>query len=86
MPLSFSGKIAISIIKTSCQNGHDESLNGLFQLKRNGKINMRNPRRDSIASTINHLVQERAQLTVDKHLNDIRVPTTYGPTSGESGC
>jgi uncharacterized damage-inducible protein DinB len=41
------------------------------------------PRGVSIRQTINHLVHHRGQLTVYLRLNDIPVPSIYGPTADE---
>lgn len=40
-------------------------------------------RKDVLRNTINHFVHHRAQLTVYLRLNDIPVPSLYGPTADE---
>lgn len=40
-------------------------------------------RRDVLRNTINHFVHHRAQLTVYLRLNDVPVPSLYGPTADE---
>jgi hypothetical protein len=40
-------------------------------------------RKDVLRNTINHFVHHRAQLTVYLRLNDVPVPSLYGPTADE---
>jgi len=42
------------------------------------------PRVDSLTSTINHWVHHRGQLTVYMRLNNIAVPSIYGPSADET--
>lgn len=42
------------------------------------------PRLDSITSTISHWVHHRGQLTVYMRLNDIPVPSIYGPSADDN--
>lgn len=41
------------------------------------------PRRDVLRQTINHLVHHRGQLTVYLRMNDVPIPSIYGPTADE---
>jgi uncharacterized damage-inducible protein DinB len=41
------------------------------------------PRVEVVRSTINHLIHHRGQLTVYLRLNDVPVPSIYGPTADE---
>jgi uncharacterized damage-inducible protein DinB len=41
------------------------------------------PRGDVIRQTVNHLIHHRGQLTVYLRLNDVPVPSMYGPTADE---
>jgi uncharacterized damage-inducible protein DinB len=43
------------------------------------------PKKDNIRPTINHLVHHRGQLTVYMRLNNIPVPSIYGPSGDERG-
>ncbi len=61
----------------------DEELAGLFHLKRQGQILNSMPKLDSLGSTLNHWVHHRGQLTVYMRLNDIPVPSIYGPSADE---
>lgn len=40
-------------------------------------------RKDAMRNTINHLVHHRGQLTVYLRLNEVPVPSLYGPTADE---
>jgi uncharacterized damage-inducible protein DinB len=61
----------------------DKALMEAFSLKRNGEILYTAPKLGQIISTINHLVHHRGQLTVYMRLNDIPVPSIYGPSADE---
>lgn len=63
----------------------DESLQKDFELKNSGQLLFRSPKLESISSTINHWVHHRGQLTVYMRLNDIAVPSIYGPSADEKG-
>ncbi len=67
------------------RNVSDEELAGLFHLKNKGQVLMSVPKNDSIGSSINHLVHHRGQLTVYMRLNNIPVPSIYGPSADDKG-
>jgi uncharacterized damage-inducible protein DinB len=70
--------------KESLRNASDDALQeGRFVLKSGDQVLMNTPTVESIASTINHLVHHRGQLTVYMRLNDILVPSIYGPSADE---
>lgn len=60
-------------------------LDAMFYLKRNGQVLFSSPKRANIESTINHMVHHRGQLTVYMRLNDIAVPSIYGPSADDRG-
>lgn len=62
---------------------HEGALSESFYLKRNGQVVLESTKRESIESTINHLVHHRGQLTVYMRLNDIPVPSIYGPSADD---
>ena len=65
------------------QQTTDEALEAPFVL-RNGETElMRQTKNDCISSSINHLVHHRGQLTVYMRLNDILVPSIYGPSADD---
>jgi uncharacterized damage-inducible protein DinB len=60
------------------------SLNDLskpFVLKNGDQILMSSPLQENISSTLNHWVHHRGQLTVYMRLNEILVPSIYGPSA-----
>jgi len=62
----------------------DETLeNEMFYLKMNRQELMKSSKLDTISSSINHWVHHRGQLTVYMRLNDIAVPSIYGPSADE---
>lgn len=60
-------------------------LEETFSLKNNGELLFSNSKKDNIGSSINHWVHHRGQLTVYMRLNDIAVPSIYGPSADEKG-
>ncbi len=72
-------------VRAALQNTDDEKLLETFELKNSGHVLMSDPKDFSILSTINHLVHHRGQLTVYMRLNDIAVPSIYGPSADEKG-
>lgn len=62
----------------------DADLEQTFQLKANGQVLMSMSKKDMISSSIRHWVHHRGQLTVYMRLNNIPVPSIYGPTADES--
>jgi uncharacterized damage-inducible protein DinB len=65
------------------QNATDESFEGEFKLKNNGQLLFSQPMNEGVSSTINHWVHHRGQLTVYMRLNDIAVPSIYGPSADD---
>lgn len=63
----------------------DEQLKKDFELRNSGQLLYSSPMLESISSTINHWVHHRGQLTVYMRLNDIAVPSIYGPSADEKG-
>lgn len=64
-------------------NVDEESLQIPFELKNNGQLLWEAPKLEAIGSTINHWVHHRGQLTVYMRLNNIAVPSIYGPSADE---
>lgn len=63
----------------------NEALSETFYLKNNGQILFSSPQKENISSTLNHWVHHRGQLTVYMRLNNIPVPSIYGPSADEKG-
>ncbi len=69
--------------KKALQNISDQDIVEPFELKAGGKVLMSMPIKDFIGSTINHSVHHRGQLTVYMRLNNLPVPSLYGPSADE---
>ncbi len=69
--------------KAALENTSDDELQKPFTLKANGKIMYTSPKMQDIGTTINHWVHHRGQLTVYMRLNDIAVPSIYGPSADD---
>lgn len=54
-----------------------------FDLKVNGQVVFSATKRVNVESAINHMVHHRGQLTVYMRLNDIAVPSIYGPSADD---
>lgn len=73
----------MELARKTLGNVSNEAFEGIFELKRNGQLLMSSPKKESISSSINHLVHHRGQLTVYMRLNDIPVPSIYGPSADD---
>ncbi len=62
---------------------NDEALQDPFVLKANGQVLYSAPKIIDIGTTLNHWVHHRGQLTVYMRLNDIPVPSIYGPSADD---
>lgn len=69
--------------RQALQSATDESLEGDFCLKANGQVLYKSKKIVDIGVTLNHWVHHRGQLTVYMRLNDIPVPSIYGPSADE---
>jgi uncharacterized damage-inducible protein DinB len=65
------------------QETNDEELALPFTLKANGQVLYAAPKMTDIGVTLNHWVHHRGQLTVYMRLNDIPVPSIYGPSADD---
>jgi uncharacterized damage-inducible protein DinB len=69
--------------KSALQNASDENFSESFFLKNQGQVLYTSPKNESVGSTINHWVHHRGQLTVYMRLNDLPVPSIYGPSADD---
>lgn len=69
--------------RSALQGSNDEQLQANFLLKANGKVLYTSSKIVDIGTTLNHWVHHRGQLTVYMRLNDIAVPSIYGPSADE---
>ena len=76
-----------------CVDGARKSLGGLtddrldetFTLRRGEQTLMEMSIRETISSSINHMVHHRGQLSVYLRLLDVKVPSLYGPSADTGG-
>jgi uncharacterized damage-inducible protein DinB len=61
----------------------DEALAGTFNLKRQGQVVFSTSKIEMMIPCVNHLVHHRGQLTVYMRLNNLPVPSIYGPSADE---
>lgn len=71
--------------RSALSHASDATFDESFDLKNNGQIVLAAPKKDHISSMMNHLVHHRGQLTVYMRLNDILVPSIYGPSADDKG-
>jgi len=69
--------------REALQATNDEALQSSFVLKANGQVLYSAPKISDIGATLNHWVHHRGQLTVYMRLNDILVPSIYGPSADD---
>src|SRR5687768_3096861 len=69
--------------KAALQGVSDEDLQAPFSLKANGQLLYTAPKLSDIGTTLNHWVHHRGQLTVYMRLNNIDVPSIYGPSADD---
>lgn len=75
----------VAAAKAALAEVKDGDLEAPFYLKSNGQVVFQSSKKESLESTINHLVHHRGQLTVYMRLNDIAVPSIYGPSADSRG-
>ena len=69
--------------RKALEETNDEKLGEPFLLKANGQVLYTSPKIVDIGVTLNHWVHHRGQLTVYMRLNDIPVPSIYGPSADD---
>lgn len=69
--------------KKALESASDEDFDAKFDLKNKGEVLYSSIKKAEIGSAINHLVHHRGQLTVYMRLNDIDVPSIYGPSADD---
>jgi uncharacterized damage-inducible protein DinB len=67
----------------SLKNISAQQLEEPFYLKNDGQVIFTIAQKENLTMTINHWVHHRGQLTVYMRLNDIAVPSIYGPSADE---
>jgi hypothetical protein len=71
--------------KKALASATDEHLMTPWRLLVGGNVVLENPRHVVIEDTFTHLAHHRGQLTVYLRLNDVPVPSIYGPSADERG-
>lgn len=69
--------------REALQSATDEQLENNFTLKANGQVLYTSKKINDVGLTINHWVHHRGQLTVYMRLNNIDVPSIYGPSADD---
>ncbi|MCE7062120.1 DinB family protein [Dyadobacter sp. CY343] len=69
--------------KNALQSATDEALGRTFYLKNGEEELYSQPILEGVGSTLNHWVHHRGQLTVYMRLNEILVPSIYGPSADD---
>lgn len=69
--------------KKALSNVTNDQLKEPFYLKHNGQVVFTSPKKENISSSINHMVHHRGQLTVYLRLNNLPVPSIYGPSADD---
>jgi len=69
--------------RNALESTNDEALQSPFVLKANGQVLYSAPKIADIGVTLNHWVHHRGQLTVYMRLNDVPVPSIYGPSADD---
>jgi uncharacterized damage-inducible protein DinB len=67
------------------ENITEDQLKKDFELRNSGQVLISSPKLKIVGETINHWVHHRGQLTVYMRLNDIAVPSIYGPSADDRG-
>ncbi len=70
-------------VKEVLKNVSDEDFENMFYLKAGDKELMKDKLDDGVSSMIRHWVHHRGQLTVYMRLNNILVPSIYGPSADD---
>ena len=74
----------LNAARSALEQASDEALQGShFSLKANGQVLYTAPKLVDIGVTLNHWVHHRGQLTVYMRLNDLPVPSIYGPSADD---
>ena len=73
----------MALARKALKDVSDEELMKEFSLKMNGKILSTDTKKNSIDSTIRHLVHHRGQMTVYMRLKNIPIPKIYGPSGDD---
>ncbi|MCR6640589.1 MAG: damage-inducible protein DinB [Sporocytophaga sp.] len=74
----------INKARRSLQTINDNDLSRIFTLKAQDKTLISQKLEESIAEAVNHWVHHRGQLTVYMRMNEIPIPSIYGPSADDN--
>jgi len=74
----------IARAKKALSNLPDEAFQKTFELRNKGQVLVSEPTLNTVGSSINHWVHHRGQLTVYMRMNEIEVPSIYGPSGDDN--
>ena len=69
--------------RQALSHASDKDMAGMFYLKMGDKVLLSGTKFETVSQSINHLVHHRGQLTVYMRLNNIPVPSIYGPSADD---
>lgn len=69
--------------RTALASAMDPDFAALWSLKHGDRVLASMPRGAVVRSHINHIIHHRGQLSVYLRLNDVPLPSIYGPTADE---
>ena len=73
----------VAASKAALASAKDADFAVNWSLKRGPMVLMTLPRNIVVRQTINHIVHHRGQMTVYLRMNEVPVPSIYGPTADE---
>lgn len=73
----------MALARKALETVSDEELMKEFSLKMKGSILSTDSKKNTVDSTIRHLVHHRGQMTVYMRLKNIPIPKIYGPSGDE---
>ena len=74
----------VAAARAAIAQSSDEDLKKIFTLQAGGKIIFSLPRTAALRGFIlNHIIHHRGQLSVYLRLNNVAVPSIYGPSADE---
>jgi uncharacterized damage-inducible protein DinB len=73
----------MALARKALENVSDEELMKVFSLKMKDQVLSTDTKKNSVDSSIRHLVHHRGQLTVYMRMNNIPIPRMYGPSGDE---
>ncbi len=71
--------------RKALDDASNEALLESCFLKSKGQVIFTSSKKESVGSSINHMVHHRGQLTVYMRLNNLPVPSIYGPSADDKG-